>query len=331
MMIVNFGWILISRLPIGKISFYNIFIEGRQRFPFGENPLRSYNLSLYDLNAMFASHIIDDKSQEKSDNLKVILIGDSSIWGYLQEPDQTLTGLLTREFSKRGENITFYNLGYPSISILKDLMIIENSKKYKPDLIIWFTTLEALPNKTQLDISIVNNNPDVVNQLIEKYVLKDTLRLSENALRDTFWNDRRNISDIFDLQIYGILWNATGIDQEYPDTYQTAQRDFDEPMDAFHGITPRNKLVDYLDLEIINNGIEKNPDIDFILINEPILISEGINSSLQYNFYYPIWAYDQYRIIMDDFTEKNLITYYDLWDMVPQNEFTNSAIHLSDS
>ena len=74
-----------------------------------------------------------------------------------------------------------------------------------------------------------------------------------------------------------------------------------------------------------------NKGIDFILINEPILISEGVNSAVQYNYYYPRWAYDQYRFIMRKFTKNNNIKYYDLWDVIPESEFTNSAIHFSES
>ena len=329
--IINFGWILISKLPIGKISIYNLMLSGRQRLPFGENPQNSYNLSLYDLDAMFASHVIDENFETKVDNIKIVFVGDSSIWGILQKPDQTLASLLEQEFLKREQDITFYNLGYPSISIFKDLMIIEKSLEYKPDLIIWFTTLEALPNKTQIETPLVENNPSIVNQLLEKYAIKDLPKLEEKILQNTFWKQRRNISDLLDLQIYGILWNATGIDQEYTEDYQTAQRDFDVPVEEFHGISSEDKLIDHLGLEILINGIEKNSDTDFIVVNEPILISEGVNSSIQYNFYYPRWAYDQYREIMDVFSKENQFTYYDLWNLIPESEFTNSAIHLSEN
>ncbi|HET7144747.1 MAG TPA: hypothetical protein VFI68_12070, partial [Anaerolineales bacterium] len=46
-------------------------------------------------------------------------------------------------------------------------------------------------------------------------------------------------------------------------------------------------------------------------------------------FFYPRWAYDQYRDMMAELSRKNGWTYVDLWDIVPANEFTNSAIHLT--
>jgi len=51
---------------IGRISLYNWLFPGRVRLPFGENPDEAYNLSLYDLEAMFASHEIENR--KKPDN-----------------------------------------------------------------------------------------------------------------------------------------------------------------------------------------------------------------------------------------------------------------------
>jgi hypothetical protein len=329
LIIINFGWIYLSRLPLSEVSLYNYFFNGRYRLPFGENPKISYNLSLYNIDAMFASHEINKKLADVED-LHVVLIGDSSIWGFLQKPDNTLSGLLNKRFLEDDKKIIFHNLGYPSISILKDLMVIDRALEYDPDLILWFITLEALPKEKQLEIPIIINNPEIVNSLIEKYELSEIIKTEEKLIDKTLWNQRRNISNLLNLQLFGILWGATGIDQEYPETYNPAQRDFTEPVEQFYAVNADDKLEDFLALEIIKNGIEINEGIDFILVNEPILISEGVNSDIQYNYYYPRWAYDKYRLIMKEFTRKNKIKYYDLWELIPEGEFTNSAIHLSE-
>ncbi len=328
LIIFNFGWILLTNLPIGDLSLYNLLFEGRYRLPFGENPKRSYNLSLFNIDAMFSSHEINGKPTNE-DDFNVVLIGDSSIWGIIQEPDETLSGLLNKRFTEKYNKIVFHNIGYPSISVFKDLMLIDRVIEYNPDLILWFTTLEALPKSKQLDIPINKNNPRIANSIIEKYKLTELRKFYENYLESTFWNQRRNISDLLNLQLYGILWDATGIDQEYPETYNHAQRDFYEPIEQYYGINPDDNIGDFLGLEIMKKGIEINSGTDFILINEPILISEGVNNSIQYNYYYPRWAYDQYRLIMKEFTKKNGFAYFDFWDLIPQEKFTNSAIHLS--
>jgi hypothetical protein len=83
-----------------------------------------------------------------------------------------------------------------------------------------------------------------------------------------------------------------------------------------------------LALGVIKNIIDKIPDVNFVLINEPILISGGRNSTIRYNYYYPRWAFDQFREIFSDFTNENQIKYFDFWNLVPDKNFTNSAIHL---
>jgi len=70
-------------------------------------------------------------------------------------------------------------------------------------------------------------------------------------------------------------------------------------------------------------------NIPIVIVNEPMLISNGKNSDIRYNFFYPRWAYDQYRALMTGQSLNHRWTYVDLWDAVPANQFTNSAIHLT--
>ena len=74
--------ILNPLLALGSVSIYNTLVPGRQRLPFGENPAQAYNLSLNNLDAMFASHIIAG-TPKAEDEFRVVLIGDSSVWGFL--------------------------------------------------------------------------------------------------------------------------------------------------------------------------------------------------------------------------------------------------------
>lgn len=68
-----------------------------------------------------------------------------------------------------------------------------------------------------------------------------------------------------------------------------------------------------------------------LIVNEPILISSGKNSDIRYNFFYPRWAYDQFR---DSLRAEAIAAgwrFLDVWDTVPAPEFTNSAVHLTPS
>lgn len=66
-----------------------------------------------------------------------------------------------------------------------------------------------------------------------------------------------------------------------------------------------------------------------VIVNEPMLISSGKNSHLRYNFFYPRWAYDEWRAMMQTLAATEGWHYLDAWNLVPETEFTNGAIHLT--
>ncbi len=324
--VFDFAFIFVSKVPLGKLSLYNVIFPGRERFPFGET-YKSYSLSLFDLDAMFASHILTG-TKKTGDEYRVLLIGDSSVWGTLLRPEQTLAGQLDNNpVTACGKNVHAYNLGYPTISLTKDLMILDQAKAYQPDMIIWLTTLEAFPEDKQLDSPIVANNAARVRQLINDYQLhidlNDPALVNASKWDQTFVSQRRALTDLIRLQIYGALWASTGIDQVYPQNYEHAQIDL-EASEDFHGLT---SLQDALAFDVLNAGMSTS--LTTLLINEPILISNGANSNIRYNFYYPRWAYDEYRQMLNERATARHWHYLDLWDLVPVTEFTNSAIHLT--
>jgi hypothetical protein len=323
----NFVFILGNNVPLGKLSLYNSVFPGRGRFPFGETH-EAYNLSLFDLDAMFASHELTG-TEKARDEYRVLLIGDSSVWGTLLTPQQTLAGQLnTSQIVACGRKARAYNLGYPTISLMKDLMILDQAKQYEPDMVIWLTTLEAFPKDKQFDSPIVANNAERVRQLITNYQLPMTPGhpdLVNSSARDqTFVSRRRALADLLRLQMYGVLWAATGIDQFYPENYERAQIDL-EPAEEFHGL---GSLEDGLAWEVLDAGVSA-ASVPIILVNEPMLISNGLNSHIRYNFFYPRWAYDEYRQLLAEHAAARNWHYLDLWDLVPMQEFTNSAIHLT--
>ncbi|MBL8092056.1 MAG: hypothetical protein JNJ43_17095 [Anaerolineales bacterium] len=197
---------------IGKLSLYNSIFKGRERLPFGENPKQSYNLSLFDLDAMFASHVIHG-TEKAEDEFRVIVIGDSSVWGTLLRPEETLTGQLN-EMSFSACHVKAYNFGYPTISLTKDVMLLEYAMQYEPDLILWLTTLDAFLIEKQSS-PIVLNNEMAIRELGKEYVLKtDINNFEEKTFWDkTFIGDKRAWADLIRLQIYGVMWSATGLDQ----------------------------------------------------------------------------------------------------------------------
>jgi hypothetical protein len=318
---------------LGEVSLYNRIFPGRTRFPYGENPAESYNLSLFDLDAMFASHVISAGTKPENE-YRVVLIGDSALWGWLLRPEETLAGQLDAVglTTCDGRRVRVYNLGYPEISLTKDLLILDQAMDYQPDLVLWLMTLKAFPVDRQLILPFVANNAARVDSLITRYHLPLD-PAAPNLVHPGFWDQtvvgqRRPLADWVRLQLYGILWAATGIDQVYPADYQRVRMDFEADA-LYDGMQPHVLNESYLAFPLLEAGLRVAGGTPMILVNEPILISNGNNSDIRYNSYYPRWAYDQYRQMLAGKAAAGGWNYLDLWNLVPASEFTNTPFHMT--
>src|SRR5512145_2772618 len=122
---------------LGRVSLYNVVLPGRERLPYGEDSAKSYNLSTYNIPAMFASHAV--ARPKADDEFRVIVIGDSGTWGWLLDNKDTLAGQINaqRLMTTDGKRVRAFNLGYPVMALTKDVLILEEALNYQPDLIVW--------------------------------------------------------------------------------------------------------------------------------------------------------------------------------------------------
>lgn len=329
--LIAFVIILFIPMPdtIGKISFYNHLWPGRERFAFspqGVPASLSYNLILNNLPALFSSHII---SQPKQPNeFRIIVLGDSSVWGTLLDVDQTLIAALNRkEYVACGKKAVFYNLGHPNPSIIKDLLILDYALQYQPDYVIWLTTLEAYPIDKQFTLPLVANNLERIADLNIRYDLSLELLRPDlsppSLLEKSIYAQRRNLADWLRHEIYGALWSATRIDQ-YRWKYDPPPIDFSDSEIEFQNTQPP-LIQEKLTYSVIVNGIRKI-STPVLVVNEPMLLSP--TSKVRYNLRYPRWAYDPWRERMQKLSFEENWNYADLWDKIPNLEYyTNSAFH----
>jgi len=331
---INLVFVLTNPLPVlGRFSAYNHLFPGRKRLPYGENPQRSYNLSLYTLEAMFASHELDGTAKAE-DEYRVIIIGDSSTWGFLLQPNETFTSVINDAGISLtdGRHLKAYNLGYPVMSLAKDLLILSFATRYQPDLVIWPLTLESFPYDKQLFAPILQNNPSLVQQLAQTYHLsltpQKTFQTGEPFWKRTLIAARRDLADLIRLQLYGALWAATGIDQDIPEEFTPRMEDLPADL-AFHNLQPPDLREEDLAFEVLDVGLKMAGKTPILFINEPMFISQGQNSDMRYNYYYPRWAYDGYRTLLTEKCRTNGWNCIDLWDAIPPTEFTNTAVHMT--
>ncbi len=318
---------------LGRPSLYNHLIPGRQRLPYGEAIADSYNLSLTNIPAMFASHAI---SRPKADDeFRIIILGDSGVWGWFLENEATLAGQLNagNYVTDNGQRITAYNLGYPIMSLTKDLLLLDEAMRYEPDFIVWLVTLESFPHEKQLVAPIVQNNAE----RIRPFITQDALNLDPNDAQfvqldwfnRTIIGQRRNLANLLRLQTTGFAWAATGIDQAIPPDIPRRKTDLDTSTNwqSFAETDPFTAAD--LAFDILVAGMARAGEAPVLLVNEPMFISDGQNSNLRYNSFYPIWAYDVYREMLMGTAVTHNWPYLDLWNRIPPAEFTDTPVHLT--
>ncbi len=283
---------------------------------------------------MMAAHAWNRPAAE--DEFRVLLIGDSSIWGWFLPNDHTLAGQLNdmELTTADGRRIVVYNLGYPIMSLTKDLVILDEALAVsRPDLILWPVTLQSFYRPRQLDHPLLYDNPDRVRNLIEEYDLRldvDDPRFADRSfLQESIAGRRRDLADLLRLQAWGVAWAATGRDQAIPEEITLRKSDF-EPDESWLDIAaPRPLTDDDLAFDALAGGVSRAGEIPLVLINEPVFISGGANSDVRYNAFYPRWAYDQYRRVLSETAAVNHWTYIDLWNAIPPEEFTDTPVHLT--
>lgn len=318
---------------LGSLSLYNWLLRGRERLPYGENSAVSYNLSLYNVPAMLASHVLP--REKPADEYRVLLIGDSATWGWFLANEDTLAGQLNALDLQTadGRKVVTYNLGYPVMSLTKDLLFLDAVRDVEADLILWPVTLESFPRDKQLFAPVVQNNPARVRPLIDTHDL-DLDPADPRFVDSSFWQrtivgQRRSLADLIRLQLFGFSWAATGVDQAIPPEIPLRRSDFDADISWQGYETPIPLGADELALEALDAGRAIAGDKPLLLVNEPMYISDGENSDLRYNSFYPRWAYDQYRDLLTEKTAVEDWFYLDVWDRIAPEEFTDTPVHMT--
>ncbi|MBI5564949.1 MAG: hypothetical protein HY870_08645 [Chloroflexi bacterium] len=332
--LINLVFALLDPIEaIRSVSLYNSLLPGRERLPYGEDSARSFSLSLYTIPAMINSHSV--ARSKAADEFRVIVIGDSGTWGWFLKNEDTLAGQLNTQQLKTddGRRIVAYNLGYPIMALTKDVLILDEALKHQPDLIVWPVTLESFPREKQLFSPIVQNNAQRIRRLIDSAQLQidpnDPRFVTPDFPGKTIVGQRRALADWLRLQLYGFSWAATGVDQFIPDQIKLRQSDFEADVSWQSFKQPATLTENDLAFDALAAGSKLAGDVPVLIVNEPMYISTGVNSELRYNSFYPRWAYDQYRELLDAQVQRNSWHYLDVWDAIAPEEFTDTPVHLT--
>jgi hypothetical protein len=180
--------------------------------------------------------------------------------------------------------------------------------------------------KTRVDHWLVTQNPVLFYDLGHRFdflpkgytapTWQDELKARNRAL----FHETR-------FQLYSLIEAATGVDQlAGPPERLPASLSSDI---TFEGLKPPTLRKSQVSLDQLDDFYVLAGKVPVILVNEPILIVEGIpNSDVRYNSYYPRWVYDQYRQYVSDAAAQHGWDYLDLWDRFPATYFTDTPLHL---
>ncbi|GAB4544365.1 MAG: hypothetical protein OHK0023_01070 [Anaerolineae bacterium] len=336
-MAFNLLWVFIQPLSwVNRLSVYNVLVPGRERFAFGEYSAESYSLIVNSLDQLFASHVI--APPKPRDEFRVVLIGDSAVWGYLLPPQATQSACINRLrlAAPNGKTVRAYNLGYPKLTVIKDLLILQRALAHQPDLILWQTTLASLYPSDQLDFALITSHRAELDALQAQYRFKlDQYPLPEaDFWSQTFFGQRRDVADWLRHQLYGIGWALTGRDHVIPRLLRPHPTNL-LPDDSLLSVNvvrlqaERTITADDLNFDVLRVGIgmAQAVNVPLVLINEPIY--RKVDDPLRYNSYYPRWAYDGYREVFAQLAAAEQWRYLDLWDAVPPDQFTDTDFHLT--
>ncbi len=311
------------------LSLLNIYAPlgiKRTRFPTSTHAPEDAALDVGNLDAMFASHIV---SQPKANGeFRVLLLGDSAMWGFLLPPEQTLSGQLNALNLTCGDKkIQVYNLSYPRSSATKDLMILDKAMNYQPDLIIWPVTLYTLMPKTRVDHWLIGQNLDELYSLDARFHFLPR-SFPPESFSDKILGPQRALFRILRYQLYSLVNLATGVDQ-IQTTYDNVPTELPSEL-KFEGMNPPTVTPQQISIDEVQDFYLLAKNVPVILVNEPIMIAKGVpNSDIYYNYYYPRWVYDQYRQILGAAAAQNGWNYLDLWDKFSSDYYTNTPLHLN--
>ena len=322
-----FEFTLFSLAPnLGIINIYAPLGLERQRFPISTLDPIDTPLDVNNLDAMVASHIV---SRPKAlDEFRVMVLGDSAVWGLNLSPAQTLPSQINGLALTCGnKKVITYNLSFPRSSSTKDLMILDKVMQYQPDLIIWLVTWYTLMPKTRVDHVIVDQNPIEFYKLGRRF---DFLPkgFQPPTLWDEFYDQQRALFRVARYQLFPPIQIATDMDQ-IPGPPEVLPAGLSSET-TFEGLKPPILRESQVSLDQVQDFYDLAGKTHVFLINEPMLILNGIpNSDLRYNSYYPRWVYDQYRQYLNAAAAQKGWDYLDLWNIFPSSFFTDTPLHLN--
>lgn len=110
----------------------------------GGQRLHSVPISVYWLEPLLRQHELCWWSPHRPGELRVVLVGNSSVFGFPLPVEQTFAHLLNQDFATEDVPAHVFNLAWVNTYQLKDAVIIHDALPYQPDVILYPITLAEM-------------------------------------------------------------------------------------------------------------------------------------------------------------------------------------------
>ena len=317
----------------GHLALFNDMLPGFDRFPELRAQADASGVSIMtDFDILFPLHIISSREKPK-DEFRIVMVGDSSVWGTLLRLEQTMTGQINSAQLQSCDNrrVVAYNLGLGGKSALRDLLMIsELVNNDQPDLIIWSFTMNTFSEADKSNEVFANANygrTRALEEITGYHFLDDTTPPRESSWVDrTIYGRREELNLLYQLSWLRLKSLSIGTDDfKVLDEDDRVQDRKVGKKDDYEGLRAGDNALALLDARFLLSAVKIAKGVPIIYLNEPMYTIT--DNPVRYNASYPHWAYDQYRSRLGDLSREYSWTYLDLWDLVPPSEFSNSLEH----
>jgi hypothetical protein len=309
-----------------------VFEEGRR---LGSLP----NPGIFWLELLLRQHELCWRTSRRPGEIRVVLAGNSSVYGFPLPVKKTFGHLVNRDFAHRGVPAHLFNLGFAATYQLKDALVIHEALRYDPDVILYPVTLAEFHHVAPVLLrhvhqffdsniaalaALVVDLPPGLEEVLTRYrvVLEvhrsllgwlDHLKESGEFLRRVVQRHARSLAPRVNPPSAPV--QSVGRQTTYDCPARMA--DFSQ---EFSGWQSWNILA-YLEY------VRNTRGVDVMVVNWPVA-HEPVGDC--YNVRYPAAAFAEYNTWLREETAARGLRYVDLHDLLPPRAFLDS-LHVGPS
>jgi len=276
------------------------------------------------------------------DEFRVIFLGDSATFCLYCRSNEAIPSLFTQlNATFDGKRVVGYNLAYPGSDWLKDILILKHALNYQPDAIVWLVTAKGagdqpLPQEPEAHL-ITRLNAAELPALARLYNL-DTWETQRYAEADA-WYQRSIFTHGGRYRDWLILlarsWRNRILDpqrdlsQDYLWPGESVTTKPVQSVAEINSTLPGYGTFPNRQWELLRAGqqMANEARVRLLIVNEPTYVASGPNTDVNYNSFYERNLYDRFRAALADFTQQHSMTYLDLWNFLPAEDFSNTSLH----